>query len=420
VRVLILSQYYDPEPIPKPGELAAALRERGHEVSVITGLPNYPAGRLYPGARLALLKRERIDGIPVTRTFELPYHGRWAAGRILNYASFMISAALAALVTAPCDVIYVWHPPLTVGVAAAAIGRIKRAPVVYDVQDIWPESAVLSGVLRDGSLVRLMSRLERLVYRLVDHILVVTPGARDNLIGKGVPAAKLTVLPHWIDESLFGAVSPDDAAAVRATYGWRDRFVVLFAGNLGLVQGLETVVRAAECLRHETGILWAFVGDGVDRARLEQLVAERGLGGSVQFIDRQPLTAMPAFFAAADVLLVHLKRSELSNYIIPSKTNAYLATGRPILMAMEGAAADLVRQAKAGVVVGSDDPEALAAAALALRAMPEADRARFGESGRRFLLEHLSKARVLGDYEALLARVMADRTAGRERSAPAS
>jgi len=419
LRVLILSQYYFPEPIPKPGELAAALRERGHEVSVITGLPNYPAGRLYPGARLALLKRERIDGIPVTRSFELPYHGRRAAGRILNYASFMVSSALAALATPACDVIYVWHPPLTVGVAAAAIGRIKRAPVVYDVQDIWPESAVLSGVLRDGPLVRLMSRLERLVYRLMDHILVVTPGARDNLIGKGVPAAKVSVLPHWIDESLFGAVSPGDAAAVRTKYGWGDRFVVLFAGNLGLVQGLETVVRAAERLRHDPGILWAFVGDGVDRPRLERLAAERGLGGSVQFIDRQPLSAMPGFFAAADALLVHLKRSELSNYVIPSKTNAYLATGRPILMAMEGAAADLVREANAGVIVGSEDPEALAAAALSLRAMPEADRARFGQSGRRYLLEHLSKARVLSDYEALLARVMTERAASRSRPASA-
>src|SRR5437016_6845926 len=198
MRVLILSQYYKPEPVPKPGELAEELRRRGHDVTVLTGFPNYPTGRLYPGASLKLLRREEINGVPVTRTFELPYHGQGIIGRFLNYGSFMASAILGGALGLRPDVIYVWHPPLTVGIAAAVIARVRRVPFVYDVQDIWPEAAVISGMLKDGWLIRLISRVERLVYREADHILVVTPGARENLVAKGVPPEKLSVMPDWV------------------------------------------------------------------------------------------------------------------------------------------------------------------------------------------------------------------------------
>jgi colanic acid biosynthesis glycosyl transferase WcaI len=404
MRFLILSQYYTPEPVPKPAELAHALTERGHTVSVLTGFPNYPSGRTYDGFRVSPWKREQIEGINVTRTFEFPYHGKNVVGRILNYFSFMLTAPIGSLLTPAFDAIYVWHPPLTIGVSAWLIARMRRVPFVYDVQDIWPETAVVSGVLKHGWLVDLMYKLERFVYRKADHLLVVTEGARNNLMAKGIAPSKLSVMPHWVEESLFQ--QPRDASvrsALRRKYGWDDRFVVLFAGNIGMMQGLDTVLRAADRLRSMPRVLIVFVGDGTDKARLIQERDRMGL--DIQFIDRQPADQIPGFMAGADALLVHLKRSELSQDIIPTKTLAYLAAAKPIIMAMEGASADLVSEAAAGVTVPPEDHESLAEAIESLTRTSEAELAMMGERGRQYLLNNMSKQQVISRYEEILIRV---------------
>ena len=404
MRVLILSQYYDPEPVPKPGELAVALHERGHEVSVLTGYPNYPSGTLYDGYRLRLFERSMINGIPIVRTYEYPDHGTRVRGRLLNYGSVVASMILAIPRLRRADVMYVWHPPLTIGIAAWLVSRFRGIPFVYDVQDIWPESAVLSGILKPGRMVTMISRLERFIYRKADHILVVTDGARENLIGKGVAPSKVTVMSHWIDETLFAATPAAEAKTIRERYGWGSRFVLLFGGNLGLVQGLDTVIRSAAGLDPER-MRFVFVGDGSDRSRLQLLAAELGVEDRVQFIDRQPMRAMPALMEAADALLVHLRPSELSRYVIPTKTFAYLAAGKPILMAMEGAAADLVSRAGAGVVIVPGDPDLLARTALQMSAMSGVELRQTGEKGRTFLREHYSKETVIARYEQLLERI---------------
>jgi colanic acid biosynthesis glycosyl transferase WcaI len=404
MRILILSQYYDPEPVPKPGELARELRERGHEVEAITGLPNYPDGELYDGYRLSLLRRNSIDGVKVVRTFEVPYHGRSAIRRLINYGSFVLSAPVGALFVGRADVMYVWHPPLTVGLAAWLISRMRGIPFVYDVQDIWPESAVLAGMLRDGWMTRAMARLERFIYGRAAHVLVVTPGARENLIAKGVPPEKVSVMHHWIDEAIFTTVPDEEREALRERHGWSGFFVVLFAGNMGLVQGLDSVIRAAAHLEPADRILVSFVGDGTDKKNLQRLARELGVERRVQFIDRQPMSEMPRYMTAADALLVHLRRTQLSQYIIPTKTLAYLAAGRPIVMATDGAAADLVTEAGAGVVLPAEEPEQLADVLRRLAAMTEAERDEYGRSGKEFLRRTMTKNRVVPQYEEILRR----------------
>jgi glycosyltransferase involved in cell wall biosynthesis len=404
--VLIVTHYFHPEPIPKTHDLAEALTQRGHRVSVVTGFPNYPSGNLYEGWKLSLVKRAREAGVAIVRTFQYPYHGRRIIGRLANYLSFMLSAPLGALFTKRCDVLYVWHPPLTVGVAAWVIARWKRAPFVYDVQDIWPESAVLSGLLREGLLVRCISRLEKFVYSKADHLICVTEGARQNVIGKGVDPDKVTVLPHWINESEF--VLPDRDAArarIREQFGWGSKFVVMFAGNVGLVQGLDTVVETARLLAADEELLIAIVGDGADKERLVELARERNVGARLQFVDRQPSENMPAFMAAADALLVHLRNSEISNWVVPSKTLAYLASGKPIVMAMQGAAADLTREAGAGVLVDAENPAALADSLRKLSRTSEEERESMGRKGRAYLERHLMKDVVIDRYERLLKEV---------------
>ena len=268
MRVLILSHYYSPEPIPKPSDLAEELSRNGHSVSVVTGFPNYPSGILYPGFKLGLVKRETSGGIRVVRTYEFPYHGTNSIGRILNYLSTMITAPLGSFFVPRSDVMYVWHPPLTIGVSAWLISRLHGIPFIYDVQDIWPESVVLSGMLHNTFIIGLLSRLERFIYRRAAHIFVVTRGARENLLGKGVNPEKVSVMPHWIDETKSAGVACETRERIRGTYGWTGKFVSLFAGNIGIVQGLDTVVRAAALLPRDNSCLISLVGDGADKQRL--------------------------------------------------------------------------------------------------------------------------------------------------------
>jgi colanic acid biosynthesis glycosyl transferase WcaI len=404
MRVLILSQYFAPEPVPKPTELAEELAERGHDVTVITGVPNYPSGQIYPSYNQVFIRKCTHKGIRIIRTFEFPYHGTNAIGRILNYVSFMISAPLGALGGPGWDVMYVWHPPLTVGVAAWIISRMRRVPFVYDVQDIWPESAVLAGVLREGWLVRVLARMERFVYRQAGHIAVVTDGAKANLIGKGVPAKHVSVMPHWIDDEPFTKLS-NSRDTVRVERGWSNRFVVMFAGNLGLAQGLETLIDAVALCPMELPIVLCFVGDGTDRSRLRAMTDSRGLSSKIEFLDRYPQSEMPTLLAAADCLLVHLKRSEISQFVIPTKTLAYLASGTPLLMAMDGAAADLVRAARAGWVIPPEDPAAMCTALVDLMAQPTEARVAMGKRGQEFVKATLTKKVVIPQYEALLTGI---------------
>jgi len=405
MRLLILSQNYEPEPIPKTSDLAKAFHKRGHSVSVITGFPNYPTGKLYPGYKLSLLKNKQFEGVNLTRTFVYPYHGKSAVGRIINYASFMLTAPLGLLTCGPVDVIYVWHPPLTIGIAAWIIARIRGVPFVYDVQDIWPEVLILSGMLKHGLFSDLLARLEKFVYRQADRIFTVTDGARENLIGKGALPEKVMVMPHWMDENLFESVDDTDVTELRQELGFDRKFVVLFAGNFGLVQGLDTVIKAAESLQENENILIMFVGDGVDKQRLVNLVDSKDLNQRVKFISRQPMERMPVFMAASDALLVHLKKSPISEYIIPTKTMAYLAAGKPIVMATEGASADIVQKSGAGLIVAPDQPLALADAIMELESLPEEERISMGRVGREYFLMNYSKSVVMQQYEDTLKEV---------------
>lgn len=398
MRILILSIYHDPEPIPKTGELARELVRRGHDVTVVTAFPHYPSGRLYPGVRLAPWRREIRDGVRVLRTFIFPYHGRSSLLRIVNYVSWMLSSIQSAWLAPPCDVMYVWHPPLTVGVTAWIVSRLKGVRYVYDVQDLWPESAVASGLMHPGLLVDALNRLADWVYRRAPRLFVVSRAAAGALEERGVEPAKITVASHWIETAPFDRPATRD---IRRDFGLDDKFVVMFAGNLGMVQGLETVVAAAARLRDRPEIMVTLVGDGADRPRLERLIAEARLD-NVRFLGSHPSDDMPTFMRAADALLVHLRPSPIADHAIPTKILSYLAAGRPILCATGGAAAELVADSGAGDVVPPGDPVALADAIARLEARDASARARMGDRGREYLRAHFEKTIVMDTYETAL------------------
>jgi len=409
MRVLIFSQYYYPEPIPKPHELAEKLAEDGHDVCVLTGYPHYPTGTLTKGYKLGLMMREKIGKIPVLRLFEMPYHSTKPFLRMVNYLSFMVSAPLGAFFTPKVDVMYVWHPPLTIGLAAWVISKIKRVPFIYDVQDIWGHFTVLSGMVKEGSLtIKIIRRLEKWVCSQADHLIVQTEAGRDYFVERGVKEERIAILPHWIDEQMFAEAGNAERERLREEMNWQDEFIVLFAGNLGIVQGLDSVVEAARRIPNGKARI-VFVGDGTDKPRLERIAEELKVGDKLQFVDRQPIERMPAFMAAADALLINLKKSEFTKFVIPSKTVAYLASGKPILMSAGGASEDLIREAGAGLTVEPDDSEKLAEAIDEMCRMSKEELGKLGTNGRDFLLKYLSKNKVIAEYENLIKTVAENR-----------
>jgi colanic acid biosynthesis glycosyl transferase WcaI len=407
MRVLLLSQWYVPEPDLKIHPLAKDLVARGHSVTVITGFPNYPSGKVYPGYKLKWRQWEERDGVRVLRVPQYVDHSRSSVRRILNYVSFAVSASIIGLILCgPAEVMWVYHPPLTVGIPAWWIGFLRSVPFIYEVQDMWPETLKATGMLPSERIGRILGDLARFIYRRASAITVISPGFRRNLIEKGVPAEKIHVIPNWADEHIYRPVKRENeqAAKLAVEFGLSGCFNVMFGGNMGAAQALENVLDAAALLRDMPAVRFVLIGDGVEVDRLRRLASERVLD-NVRFIDRQPPDRMPYFFAWADALLIHLKSDPLFEITIPSKTPAYLACGRPVLCTVPGDAADVVREAGAGLVCPPEDPEALAQAVRDLYAMPECQREEMGSAGRRIFLNNYTRGVLIERYERLLTEV---------------
>jgi len=346
---------------------------------------------------------EQRDGVRVLRLPLYPDHSHFRARRAANYVSFATSASLLGpILCGPADVMWVYHPPLTVGIPAWWIGRLRRVPFVYEVQDLWPEGVIASGMMSEGLAVRLLRWLERFVYNRAAAITVISPGFKRNLMAKGVPDEKVHVIPNWADDEIYRPVPRDRELGER--YGLSGHFNVVFAGNMGPAQALHVVLQAAVGLQDMPEIRFVLVGDGIELPQLRRKAEQLGLG-NVRFIEWQPATAMPRFFAWADALLVQLRQGYQAT--IPSKTLAYLACGRPILCAVPGDGAEVVRQAGAGVICPPEDPQALAEAVCTLHAMSPAEREALGQAGRQAFLANYTRGVLVDRYEALFEEIAA-------------
>lgn len=400
MHILILSQWYMPEPALLLQELAQTLIARGHTVQVLTGFPNYPSGKLYPGYQIHLCQRETLAGVPVARVPLYPHHGRSGVLRIANYVSFGLSAAILGLwaVSKP-DVIFVYHPPLTVGIPAYVLSRLWRVPFAYQIQDMWPETLIATGMVRNPAILAGVGKFAHWVYGQADALCVISPGFRQNLLGKGVAQDRIHLTPNWIDIDTYHIDEPDPELA--RELGLEGRFNIMFAGNLGKAQGLESVLAAAQLLQDVPGVQFVFVGSGVADSRLKQVAQENGLT-NVLFLGRHPTERMPSLYALADVLLIHLKDDPLFRITIPSKTYAYLASGKPIIAAVAGDAAQVVVEAGAGVACPPENPAQLAAAIRSLLALDPSELRRMGQQGRQAAQTIYSREYAVEQIEAVL------------------
>lgn len=406
-RVLLLTQWFDPEPTFKGLVFARELVRQGFDVEVVTGFPNYPGGKVYKGYKIKPIQRECIDGVQITRLPLYPNHDQSAIKRVLNYVSFAASALVYGLFMAKrADVMYAYHPPLTVGVAASLIRWVHGTPLVYDIQDMWPDTLRATGMLNNTRALALVGRMCDWVYKRVDQLVVLSPGFKRLLLQRGVPERKIDVIYNWADESAL--MSP--VGKVPAAFPAADRFRVVFAGNMGKAQALDSVLDAAAILQARgSQASFVMLGGGVEVSRLKTRVQEMRLG-NVVFLPPVPMSEVGTVLAVADVLLVHLRKDPLFEITIPSKTQAYMAVGKPLLMAVNGDAADLVRQAKCGLTAESENPQALADAVDALAAMPADELIMMGENASLYYREALGlqvgAAKFAAVFESLSRKVI--------------
>ncbi|MBA3405614.1 MAG: glycosyltransferase family 4 protein [Gemmatimonadaceae bacterium] len=393
MRILILTQYYPPEVGAAQFRLSAfasELHRAGHEVDVVTALPNYPEGRLDPADRLTPMRRELIGGIGVTRMWLYPATGA-GTRRLASYVSFAATGLVGAIAGQRPDVVFVESPPLFLGPAGWLAAKRFGAAFVLNVSDLWPDSVRALGLMQDGPLLRAAERLEGWLYRRAEAVTAVTDGIRDRLLSiKGVPEKRVLFLPNGIDTQTFQSVE-----LVRRPNGGRT--TILFTGNHGYAQGLDVILNAATIVQNVDFVL---VGSGSEKSRLEKMAADRDLT-NVHFLPPMSPGEVAGLYASATAGIVSLRDSPLMQGARPAKMLAIMACARPVLYSGAGEGAALIDRARAGIVTPPGDAEALARAARAIVEDPRSAAA-MGANGRRFVERELSWPALVDSWLAQL------------------
>ncbi|MBN4006610.1 WcaI family glycosyltransferase [Nostoc sp. LPT] len=412
MRILIYSYNYYPEPIgiaPLMTELAEGLVKRGHEVRVVTAMPNYPERQIYQEYRGKWYVNEYKNGVQIQRSYVWIRPQPNLLDRVLLDASFVVTSFVPSLMGWRPDVIISTSPSLPSCVPVALLGWLRACPVILNLQDILPEAAVHVGLLKNKLLIRLFTLLEKFAYSSASKISVIADGFVDNLRSKGVEADKIVQIPNWVDVNFIRPLPKKDNA-FRTAHNLNGKFVVLYSGNIALTQGLESVVKAASVLRHISDIVFVIVGEAKGLQRLQQECLDCG-ADNVLLLPFQPRKDLPQMLAAADVGLVVQKKNVVS-FNMPSKIQVLLASGGALVASVpdNGTAARAIRQSGGGVIVPPEDPQALAMAILDLYENPEKVKT-LGYKSRQYAVEQYAFEQALNQYESLCYSLTADRRA---------
>ena len=419
MRILVVTQYFWPENF-RINDLVAELVRRGHEVTVLTGLPNYPGGALFPEFAADRSGFANYEGATIVRV-PLVMRGRGRGVRLFaNYLSFALSASLLGswrLRRHRTDAIFVFAPsPITVGLPAVLIGRVKRTPVTLWVLDLWPETLVALDVVRSRLLLGLVSRMVRFIYDRCALVLVQSRGFVPAVLrhsGRNDAAQRTRYFPSWSEPMAAGR-----AAEPAPDVAWRpDLFTVVFTGNIGEAQDFPAILEAAERLRDAPRIRWVVVGDGRASRWVEDEVRNRGLEAQVLLVGRFPLERMPSFLRHADALLVSLHADPVFALTIPGKVQSYLQSGLPIVAMLDGEGARIIEESGAGLTCPAGDSEGLARAVLSLSALSAEERMEMGQRGATYAAREFSREQLISRLEAMLAETISD---GQRASSPAS
>jgi colanic acid biosynthesis glycosyl transferase WcaI len=386
-KILILTQWFEPEPAFKGLTFAKELRQQGFEVEVVTGFPNYPGGKVYYGYKIRLYQKEIMDGIIINRLPLYPSHDRSVLRRIINYVSFSITSLFYIIFfTRSVDVIYVYHPPLTVGFVAAIYKLIRRTKMVLDVQDLWPDTLNATGMIKSKKIIYIVGIIAKLTYCISDKIVVLSEGFKNRLISRGVKKEKIKVIRNWADEEKLN--KKNDEKLIK---DFDERYLnIVFAGNVGKAQALHTILEAAAILEKKgEDVRFIIIGGGVELEKIKELSKTLNLK-NVIFLPKVEMEEVGTYLRNADILLVHINKNELFEITIPSKIQAYMAIGKPILLGVKGDAARIIKEANCGIMAEPENPISISEAVLKFKSMNKNELETMGANGKEYYYREMS------------------------------
>jgi glycosyltransferase involved in cell wall biosynthesis len=407
MKILFISHYFAPEgnaPASRVHEMTKRWVADGHEVMVLTGAPNVPNGVVYEGYKNRLIQQEVIDGVKVVRVWSYIAPNKGTLRRIVNFVSFMVMATFFGLFQKRPDMVIATSPQFFCGWAGVLVSKLRRLPFTLEIRDIWPESIVAVGANLGPRLIKVLEWLELKMYKAADHIVTVGEGYRRKLVEKGVKPEKIGIVTNGVDKDVY--LPQDDDEEIRRELGLGDDFVCAYAGTIGMACGLDVVLKAARQLQKEgvPNIKFLMVGDGAVREKLEQESKELGLE-NVIFTGRRPKADMPRVLAASDACLVHLRRTDLFKTVYPSKIFEAAAMKRPVILGVEGSAAELVQDSGGGICIEPENHEHLLDAVKQLH-RDSALRQQLGEAGHRYVMANFDRDDLAKDYLQTMEEIL--------------
>lgn len=406
MKILFLTQYCPPEvgaPQNRIFELAKRLKKFGHEVTILTAMPNYPKGEIFDEYKGKKVVREEMDGIKIVRTSIYATKEKSFTKRLRNYLSFTFSSVFTgAKYIEKQDVLITESPPLFLGWSGYVLSKKKKAKFVFNVSDLWPESAVKLDVLHNKALIKASTWLEEFCYKKASAVTGQTRGIVDNIVNRGFDKNKVHLITNGVDTEFFKKENRDEN--FRKEIGIDGKFALCYAGIHGLAQGLEVIINAAEIIKEHEGIQIVFIGDGPEKNKLIDIVKEKGLK-NVSFLPIQPKTNMPKIIASMDATIIPLKKLDIFKGALPSKMFEALASELPIVLAVEGEAEKLINSAKAGIVVEPENHKEIADAILKLYNDKEL-RDNLGYNGRKYVIDNYSRESISRKLENILLKLV--------------
>ncbi len=399
MKILIVSQYFYPE-LFRVNDLAAGMKERGHEVTVLTGLPNYPKGKIYEGYGFFKNLESEYQGIKIIRSWLIPRGNSGGIRLMLNYLSFALFSSIWGIIKlrGKYDIIFVHEvSPIFVGIPALVMKWRFRAPVFFWILDLWPESLTAAGNITSPAILKPVKMVVRFVYKYSDKLLVASQAFRPSVLSFQVPTDKLYYLPNWSEATAL----PDKTTDFQYASLIPEGFKIMFAGNVGESQDFPAILDAAEKLKEYKSIKWLIIGSGRRVEWIKNEIAARGLADNFLLLGQYPLELMGGFINHADVMLVTLKKDPIFAMTVPAKLQAYMAWGKPVLTMLDGECSRIVKEANAGLVANSGDSEQLARNILEMYRMSETERTETGNNALKYYKENFDRNILFDQLEEL-------------------
>ena len=403
MKILLVTQYFYPENF-KGNDIAFEMQKKGHEVTVLTGIPNYPKGKFFKGYGYFKRRRETVNGVKVIRTFLIPRGNSTAIPLMVNYFTWFIFASFYAVYLAlskKFDKIIVQQlSPVMMGLPAVVVKKIQKIPVYFWVLDLWPESLESAGGIKNKKILGFFESMVKFLYRNSDKILISSKGFKQSILKKGNFEDKIIYFPNWAEKSINESKQNVEINLPKFPSG----FNILFAGNVGVAQDLVNAIKAMEIvLKQNKKINFLILGDGRDRKRLEKLVLEKNIEKNIHFFGKYPIETMSYFFSKADCMFVSLKNEPIFSLSLPAKVQAYMSVGKPIISMMNGEGYNIINEADCGFAVHAEDYKDLADKILEIEKLPVIERQRLGQNGKSFYQENFVLENCISNLEKIIS-----------------